>query len=422
MNQSRRLLLRGAVASLSLLACGAPASAKKKAARAGAKTAAPKTAQKTPHGSFAQWVEAFRKRANARGVSDRTYDSVMGGLKPDTSVYALQSAQPEFKEETWQYVNRRVSDWRVINGKDILKQNAALLEKIEHEIGVDRYLLMALWGVESAYGDPKVQEKYMRPIFPALAALAYGEPRRRTYWEKELLNALVIVERGWSTPAEMRGSWAGAMGHTQWMPEVWLNVGFDFDGDGRVSPFGSPADALASTARYLVRRGKYRPGERWGYEVKGVSGGRARSLADWKAHGVTRANGESLPASHASMRPWQPVKGGPTFLIGQNFAAVRSYNPSNNYALAICHLSDRLRGEGYFVKQFPGGERPPTVAELQELQERLTKAGFDTGGTNGRIGSDTTKAVRAWQKKAGIEPADGYAGLKVLARLRAAGS
>jgi len=217
----------------------------------------------------------------------------------------------------------------------------------------------------------------------------------------------------------MRGSWAGAMGHTQWMPEVWLNVGFDFDGDGRVSPFGSPADALASTARYLVKRGNYRPGERWGYEVKSVSGGRSRKLSDWKAMGVTRANGEPLPASSAAMRPWVPVRGGPQFLIGQNFQAVRSYNPSNNYTLAICHLSDRLRGEGHFVKQFPGGERPATTAELKELQERLTKAGFDTGGTNGRIGADTMKAVRAYQKKVGIEPADGYAGLKVLARLRA---
>ncbi len=121
-----------------------------------------------------------------------------------------------------------------------------------------------------------VQQKYMRPVFPALAALAWGEPRRRAYWEKELLNALVIVERGWSTPKEMIGSWAGAMGHTQWMPEVWLNVGLDFDGDGRVSPFGSPADALASTARYLVNRGKYRRGEHWGYEVKARSLGPRR--------------------------------------------------------------------------------------------------------------------------------------------------
>lgn len=364
MNQSRRYLLQGAIASASLLAFGSPASAR---AKKSAKRAKAAKSTKSAHTSFPEWVEAFRKRAHARGVSDKTYDSVMNGLKPDTSVYALQGAQPEFKEQTWQYVNRRCSDWRVINGKEIYKQNAALLEKIEREIGVDRYILLALWGVESAYGDPMVQEKYMRPIFPALAALAYGEPRRRSYWEQELLNALVIVERGWSKPSEMRGSWAGAMGHTQWMPEVWLNMGFDFDGDGRVSPFGSPADALASTARYLVKRGNYRPGERWGYEVKGAHGGRSHTLAEWKSLGVTRANGEPLPASHAVMHLWAPERGGPEFLIGQNFKAVRSYNPSNNYTLAICHLSDLLRGEGHFVKQFPGGERPPTVAELKEL-------------------------------------------------------
>ena len=176
----------------------------------------------------------------------------MKGLKPDTQVFALQAAQPEFREQTWQYLNRRVSDWRMITGRQKVKEHEALLARIEKDYGVDRYLLLALWGVESAYGDPLVQQNHMRPVFPALAALAWGEPRRRAYWEKELLNALVIVERGWSTPAEMRGSWAGAMGHTQWMPEVWLNVGVDYDDDGRVSPFGNPDDALASTAKYLV--------------------------------------------------------------------------------------------------------------------------------------------------------------------------
>ena len=371
---------------------------------------------------FPQWVAATRTRALARGISAKTYDSVMNGLKPDTSVYALQRAQPEFREQTWQYLNRRVSDWRVMTGKEKAREYASLLGKIEQQHGVDRFILLALWGVESAYGDPIVQQKYMHPIFPALAALAWGEPRRRAYWEKELFNALTIVDRGWSTPAEMRGSWAGAMGHTQWMPEVWLNVGIDFDGDGRVSPFGSPADALASTARYLVRRGRYRADERWGYEVRGApASGRSHTLAEWQSMGARRANGEALPTPQAAMRPWTPVPGGPTFLIGQNFQAVHSYNPSMNYTLAICHLSDRIRGEGPFVRPFPGSERTPTLAELKELQKRLTDAGFDTGGLDGRVGADTMKAVRAYQKKVGIEPADGYAGLKVLARLRAGG-
>jgi lytic murein transglycosylase len=369
--------------------------------------------------AFPQWVAAFRPRALSRGVSEKTYDSVMGAVKPDMSVFAQQRAQPEFQETTWQYLNRRVSDWRVMTGKEMAKEHATLLGKIENEFGVDRYLILALWGVESAYGDPIVQQKYMRPVFPSLAALAWGEPRRRTYWEQELINALIIVERGWSNPKEMIGSWAGAMGHSQWMPEVWLHVGIDFDKDGRVSPFGSPADALASTARYLVNRGNYRRGEHWGYEVRGVSSDApSRSFEAWQKAGVQRADGESFPQPTASARAWLPVSGGPAFLIGPNFFSVKSYNPSMNYALAIAHLSDRIRGDGPFVQPFPGGERTPTLAELKELQQRLTSAGFDTGSVDGRVGSDTMKAVRAYQKKVGLEPADGYAGLKVLARVR----
>ncbi len=188
---------------------------------------------------FKKWVADFRPRALARGISEKTYDRVMA-VTPDTSVYALDRAQPEFREELWQYLNRRVSDWRVIAGKEHAKEVMPLLERVEKDYGVDRYIMLGLWGNESAFGDPAVQKNFMRPVIPALAALAWGEPRRRIYWEKELLNALVIIERGWSTPEEMNGSWAGAMGHTQWMPEVWLNTGVDYDKDGRVPPFGQP--------------------------------------------------------------------------------------------------------------------------------------------------------------------------------------
>jgi membrane-bound lytic murein transglycosylase B len=371
---------------------------------------------------FERWILSFRAKATARGISGATYDRVMTGLKPDISVFTQIRNQPEFNEQLWQYLNRRVSDWRITEGKDKLKEFAALLARIEREYGVDRHVLTALWGIESAYGDPIVQKNHMRPVFPALAALAWGEPRRRAYWEQELVNALRIVERGWSTPAEMRGSWAGAMGHTQWMPEVWLNVGFDFDGDGRVSPFGSPADALASTARYLVQRGQYRRGEHWGYEVRRPPGWHGRegskTYAAWQAAGVVRADGKPFPPASAAAKLWVPVDGGPAFLLGPNFYAVRSYNPSMNYTLAILHLADRLAGGGPFAQVFPGSERPLTLAEIQEVQRRLTAAGFDTQGTDGRVGAATMVAVRAFQQKAGLAPADGYAGLKVLARLR----
>src|SRR6266851_2044860 len=386
---------------------------------AGALLASPLVAFAAAPPGFDQWRDSFRARALAKGISEATWTRVMGRVEPDMTVFKQMQKQPEFNEQIWQYINRRVSDWRIIAGKEALKKNEALFARIEKDFGVERGTLLALWGVESAYGDPLVQQNHMRPVFPSLAALAWNEPRRRAYWETELINALKIVDRGWSTPEEMRGSWAGAMGHTQWMPEVWLNVGFDYDGDGRVSPFGRPDDALGSTAKFLINRGKYHRGEHWGYEVRSPGGGRgSRSYAAWSNAGVSRADGQPFPQPNASAQLWVPVPGGPAFLLGPNFYAVRSYNPSMNYTLSIVHLGDRIMGGGPLVQSFPGGERTPTLAEVQEIQKRLTDLGFDTGGTDGRVGNDTMIAVRNFQRKAGMQPADGYAGVKLLARLR----
>ncbi len=375
--------------------------------------------------AFEQWVAALRPRALARGVSEQTYDGAMKGLQPDTRVLALIRNQDEFTEQLWQYVNRRASDWRIITGKARAKEHASLLARIEHDYGVDPHIMLALWGIESSYGDVIDNPKYMRPVIPALATLAYEEPRRRTYWEAELINALVIVERGWAAPKEMIGSWAGAMGHTQWMPEVWLHMGVDYDHDGRVSPFGKPDDSFAGTARFLVERGRYQRGAAWGHEVKlpagfkpGRAGHAARTYAKWRDAGVKRADGEPFARLDDKARLRVPVDGGPAFLTGQNLAAVMAYNPAFSYALAVCHLADCIAGAGPFVQSFPGGERLPTLAEVQEIQRRLTALGYDTQGTDGRAGLDTMRAVKAFQEKAGIAPADGYAGVKLLARLR----
>jgi peptidoglycan lytic transglycosylase B len=347
----------------------------------------------------------------------------MNGIKPDTTVFKEIKSQPEFNEKIWQYLNRRVSDWRITTGKEKAREYAPLFARIEKDFGIERSVMLGLWGIESAYGDPDVQKNHMRPVIPALAALAWGEPRRRSYWEQELLNSLVIVERGWSNPVEMSGSWAGAMGHTQWMPEVWLHVGFDYDGDGRVNPFGKPDDALGSTARYLVQRGKYRRGEHWGYEVRvpaSAHGDASRTYDAWQKLGVARADGQAFPAPQATAKLWVPTPGGPAFLLGPNFYAVRSYNPSMNYTLSILYLGDRVVGGEPFVQKFPGSERAPTLAEVQEIQRRLTALGYDTGGTDGRVGNDTMNAVVQFQRKIGMTPADGYAGVTLLARLREA--
>jgi membrane-bound lytic murein transglycosylase B len=388
----------------------------------GAALAAPFPARaQSASSSFEAWRDAFRARAAARGVTEATYARVMA-IKPDTSVYAQIRSQPEFNEALWQYINRRVSDWRIITGKARAKEHAPLLTRIETEYGVDRFTMLALWGVESSFGEVIDNPKYMRPVIPALAALAWREPRRRSYWEAELLNALVIIERGWGKPEEMIGSWAGAMGHTQWMPEVWLHMGVDFNHNGRISPYGPPDDALGGTARFIVERGKYRHGEAWGCEVK-LPGGHGgdhgyRTYAQWHDSGVVRADGAAFARPDDKAKLQVPVEGGPAFLTGQNFAAVMSYDPAFSYALAVCHLADRIRGDAPFVQPFPGSERLMTLAEVQELQRRLTALGFDTDGSDGRVGRDTQRAVRDFQRKVGISPADGYAGLKVLARLR----
>ena len=398
---SRRAWLAGAFGATASFAFGGPA-----------------LAAQTP--AFAHWVSEFRARALRRGITAATYDRVMGSLTPDTAVFAQFRAQPEFTEQVWQYINRRCSDWRVITGKERAKEHAGLLTRIEKDYGVDRYTMLGLWGMESSFGDVIVNPKYMRPVIPALAALAWGERRRRSYWEAELLNALTIVDRGWGHPGDMIGSWAGAMGHTQWMPEVWLHMGVDYDRDGRITPFGKPDDSLAGTARYLVERGKYRRGEAWGCEVKldGREPGGWRTYAQWHALGVKRADGKPFPRPGDRVKLWVPVRGGPAFLIGQNFRAVYSYNPSTSYTLALLHLGDLIRGDPPFHQQFPGGERTPTLAEVKEIQRRLNERGFKTDGVDGRTGSDTIKAILAFERKVGMQPADGYAGLKVLARLR----
>ncbi|MGB6537769.1 MAG: lytic murein transglycosylase [Xanthobacteraceae bacterium] len=371
--------------------------------------------------TFKEWVAAFRAKAAARGIAAATYARVMDGIQPDmTGLEAIRN-QPEFHVQLWQYLNRVTSDWKIARGKEQAKKYAPLLARIERDFGVEPAFMLGVWGIESAFGDPVVARNHMRPVIPSLATLAWAEPRRRAYWEGELINALEIVQRSWSRPQDMVGSWAGAMGHTQWMPEVWLHMGIDYNHDGRISPFGPPDDALGTTARFFAERGHYRRSEPWGFEVRmpqRLARGGARPYAAWQKLGVRRADGEPYPQPSATARPWLPVPGGPAFLLGQNFFAAKAYNPSGNYALGLCHLGDRCVGGTPFVQKFPGSKRGPTLAEIEEIQRRLTALGYDTGTTDGRVGAQTTLAVAAYQRKIGLHPPDGYAGVGLLARLR----
>jgi membrane-bound lytic murein transglycosylase B len=346
----------------------------------------------------------------------------MRGVLPDTTGLEAIHNQPEFSQQLWQYLNRVTSEWKIAAGREMARVYAPLFDRIEQDFGVEPSFMLGVWGIESAFGDPVVAKNHMRPVIPSLATLAWAEPRRRSYWEQEFINALTIIQNGWSTPDEMVGSWAGAMGHTQWMPEVWLHMGIDYNHDGKTSPYGPPDDALATTARYFVERGNYRRGEHWGFEVRTpprVHGSAARTYAAWQKLGVTRADGVAFSQPNAKARLWAPVAGGPGFLIGPNFSAAKSYNPSMAYALGLVYLGDRCAGAGEpFVQKFPGSEPAPTLAEIQEIQHRLIALGFDTGLADGRIGSSTTLAVQNYQRKIGITPADGYAGVGLLARLR----
>jgi membrane-bound lytic murein transglycosylase B len=325
--------------------------------------------------TFDQWIAAFQAKALAHGITAETYARVVSGLKPDTTGLTAINEQPEFSEQLWQYLNRRVSDWRITAGRQKAQEYAALLARIERDHGVAPSIMLGVWGVESTFGDPLVQKNHMRPVIPSLATLAWGEARRRTYWESELINALTIIQNGWSTPAEMNGSWAGAMGHTQWMPEVWLHLGVDYDGDGKISPFGRPDDALATTARYFVERGNYRRGEAWGYEVRAperAGGKKSHRYAEWQKLGVVRADGQAFPLPDATGKLWVPVKGGPAFLLGPNFHAVHSYNPSMNYTLAIVHLGDRCTGSAD-AGGSAGNTGPLDRARLQHRRRRRAR-------------------------------------------------
>jgi membrane-bound lytic murein transglycosylase B len=373
------------------------------------------------HMPFDQWIAAFRAKAVAHGITDATYTRATQAIEPDTTGLEAIRNQPEFSEQLWQYLNRVTTDWKIAAGKKKAKECAALLARIEQDFGVEPAFMLGVWGIESAFGDPVVAKNHMRPVIPSLATLAWAEPRRHAYWEGEFINALSIVQRGWSTPDEMIGSWAGAMGHTQWMPEVWLHMGIDYNHDGKISPYGPPDDALGTTARFFVERGNYRRGENWGHEVRmrpGLKSHGSRTYAEWRKLGVIRADGAPFPQPNATARSWIPAPGGPAFLLGRNFFAAKSYNPSMNYALGLCYLGDRCVGGAALVQKFPGSEPGPTLAEIQEIQSRLTALGYDTGGADGRVGNATTLAVRAYQRKAGIAPADGYAGVGLLARLR----
>ena len=366
------------------------------------------------------WIQSFRARALAAGISAATFTSAFQGVGYDADVIAKDKNQSEFTKTIWDYLETAVSAERVENGKAALRNNAKLLDRIEATYGVDKEIVVAVWGLESAYGTFRGSF----PLIGSLATLAY-DGRRGAFFEQQLIAALKIVQNGDVTPNKMTGSWAGAMGHTQFIPTSYLAYAVDFNGDGKRDIWSDdPADALASTAAYLAKSG-WKKDEPWGIEIKlppnydySVSGDRIKKpVAEWQALGVRTIKGADLP-DHGVASVLLPagVKGA-YFLIFSNFQAIEQYNTADAYVIGIGHLADRLKGGQAIQASWPLGDRALLVGERIEMQERLTRAGFDPGGVDGKIGPNTIAAVKAFQKAQGLVP-DGYPNLDILTRLR----
>ncbi|MFD1696993.1 lytic murein transglycosylase [Roseibium aestuarii] len=370
---------------------------------------------------FDRFVRDLWPQASAAGISSTTYNHVFTGMDPDPDTLRLMEAQSEFVKPVWDYLSSAVSDDRVKRGRELLDEYATVLSRIEARYGVDREAILAIWGMETNYGTFKGRHNVIR----ALATLAYAAPRRGDFWSKELIKALGIVQAGHVRYEDMEGSWAGAMGHTQFMPTSWQAYAADYDGDGRRDIWTSVPDALASTANYLAEHG-WQTGKTWGYEVALPRGFDYRladesttlSLGEWRRHGVMRANGKEFPRPQDDAILVMPAgAGGPAFLMLRNFYVIKRYNNATAYALAVGHLSDRIIGGGSFHGDWSREYLPLSKAETKELQEELNRRGYNVGSADGLVGPATRKAIRAYQKALGLIP-DGYASVVLLARMK----
>lgn len=369
---------------------------------------------------FAVWLKDFRVRAAAQGIPASIMNAALKGVRYDAEVVRKDRNQSEFTKTIWVYLDTAVSEARIANGRSARKRNRELLDRVEAKYGVDQHILVAIWGLESAYGAFRGNDNTIQ----SLATLAF-DTRRRAFFEEQLMTALGILKDGHVTATGMRGSWAGAMGHTQFMPTSFRDHAVDWDGDGRRNIWGDdPADALASTAAYLKNHG-WTHGQPWGVEVRLPDGfdyklaNRAilKRPGDWAALGVTARDGQPV-ADHGAASILLPAGAqGAAFMIFDNFEVLESYNTADAYVIGVGHLGDRILGGPAITGGWPRTDRALTYAERIELQKRLTARGFDTQKIDGKIGPLTINAVRAYQVARGLVP-DGYASPRLLEGLR----
>jgi len=390
-----------------------------------ATTAAPAAEQPANNVDFPVWLAAARREALSRGISEATLTDAFAGLAPNPRVIELDNKQPEFSSTFWRYLDNAVSETRVNRGRALMQQNAGLLNRLEARYGVPGRYLVAFWGIETDFGRNTGDFSVVR----SLATLAY-DGRRGAYFRGEMFDALAILEHRDIDNAHMSGSWAGAMGQTQFMPSAFLKYAVDEDGDGRKNIWTSVPDALASVGNYMKSSG-WEPSRGWGREVRlppRFDAGLAsldtdaneavKSTAQWASLGVRRADGGPLPATDGPSALILPAGiGGPAFLVSGNYRVILKYNRSTFYALAVGHLADRLGGAPPLTAPH-GSTEPLRREDVLALQQGLQALGLLPGAPDGVAGNATRQAVRAFQRANGMPP-DGYIDQNLIAAVRA---
>ncbi|PYE33495.1 membrane-bound lytic murein transglycosylase B [Rhizobium sp. PP-F2F-G38] len=372
---------------------------------------------------FQTWINGFYPTAAKAGISESTYRKAFAGVKtPDATVIEKANYQPEFKHKIWEYIDSRVNPYTQKVGQEMSVKHRRTLDAIEKHFGVDRNVLLAIWSMESNYGAVLEKDDRLHYVPRALATLAYADPKRAKFAKTQLIAALKILQSGDVSPRELNGSWAGAMGHTQFIPTSYLLYAIDADGNGHRDIWNSIPDALATAANLLKKNG-WQPGMTWGYETAVPAGGsdlqgQTKTLKQWAALGFTRPNGKGFRDGNIRATLKMPGgSGSPGFLMTKNFSVIKRYNASDSYALGVGLLADEIAGYGGMQQAWSRPDGTLDVKQKFELQSRLKELGYYDGEVDGNFGSGSKAAIQAFQNRKGMTP-DGQPTQNLLRALR----
>ncbi|WP_245450475.1 lytic murein transglycosylase [Neorhizobium sp. SOG26] len=358
---------------------------------------------------FKAWIANFYETAAKAGISRSTYQRAFAGIsEPDRNVLEKAAYQPEFKSRIWDYLDSRVNPYTVKIGREMAAKHGSTLNALERHFGVDKHILLAIWSMESNYGAALDNPDRLHHVPQALATLAWGDKKRAKFARTQLIAALKILQSGDVTPKQLTGSWAGAMGHTQFIPTSYLLYSVDADGNGKRDIWHSVPDALATAANLLKKNG-WQTGKTWGYEAVLPAGaakyeGQTKTLAQWAALGFARPNGKGFPrGSDRAELKLLAGPNGPAFLMLKNFFVVKRYNAADSYALAVGLLADEIAGYGGVQQRWPRPQGTLDIREKFELQSRMKELGYYNGEVDGNFGSGSKAAISEIQKRLGMQ-------------------